>query len=198
LTKEFLDKNAISNASNVIDWLAEHGGFCDCEILINVDQLFEYLTPTQKPLFKSESKGKKLDSLKTECGFRFSKVPSPWILTEVVTIESKAYSFQIGKSNNCVVGLIKSVPTHQLTNDEYWTKRWINETELNYNLEHLSAERLKIKDYLAILVKAKNWTPVRIWCIKNEVDGWYLKMATALSRYKGDIKELEKLLSSIS
>lgn len=42
ITTEFLKKNKISNVENVIIWLAEHGGYCDCEILANVEEKFEH------------------------------------------------------------------------------------------------------------------------------------------------------------
>jgi F0F1-type ATP synthase delta subunit len=41
LTTEFLEKNKISNVENVLNWLAENGGYCDCEILANVEEKFE-------------------------------------------------------------------------------------------------------------------------------------------------------------
>lgn len=41
LTAEFLEKNKISNIENVLNWLADNGGHCDCEILANVEEKFE-------------------------------------------------------------------------------------------------------------------------------------------------------------
>ncbi|MBL3550186.1 MULTISPECIES: DUF2695 domain-containing protein [Chryseobacterium] len=41
LTVEFLKKNKIGNIENVLSWLADHGGYCDCEILANVEEKFE-------------------------------------------------------------------------------------------------------------------------------------------------------------
>lgn len=41
LTTGFLEKNTIINVENVLSWLAENGGYCDCEILANVEQKFE-------------------------------------------------------------------------------------------------------------------------------------------------------------
>ena len=39
LTTEFLNKNNIISEP-VLTWLAEHGGYCDCEILANVEEKF--------------------------------------------------------------------------------------------------------------------------------------------------------------
>ncbi|MBD3903520.1 DUF2695 domain-containing protein [Chryseobacterium sp. Ch-15] len=41
LTKQFLETNQIQNIEEVENWLKENGGFCDCEVLYNVEELFE-------------------------------------------------------------------------------------------------------------------------------------------------------------
>jgi hypothetical protein len=41
LTKTFLLQSNIQNVDEVLEWLADHGGYCDCEILANVEEQFE-------------------------------------------------------------------------------------------------------------------------------------------------------------
>lgn len=41
LTAAFLTNNKIKNIETTLDWLAENGGYCDCEILANVEEKFE-------------------------------------------------------------------------------------------------------------------------------------------------------------
>lgn len=41
LTKQFLKTNQIQNEDEVVNWLKKNGGFCDCEVLYNVEELFE-------------------------------------------------------------------------------------------------------------------------------------------------------------
>src|SRR5688572_13549233 len=41
LTKAFLNQADVQNADEILTWLAENGGYCDCEILANVEELFE-------------------------------------------------------------------------------------------------------------------------------------------------------------
>ncbi len=41
LTKTFLDNNKVGNNELVLIWLADNGGYCDCEILANVEEMFE-------------------------------------------------------------------------------------------------------------------------------------------------------------
>jgi hypothetical protein len=198
LTRTFLDKKGVSNTAQVIKWLTDNGGFCDCEILANVEDLFDYLNPpVVKPFKTNQIKKQKLKSLKTDFGFSIEKIPSPWTLTETFSGNDKNYNFQFGKTNSCVVNLASDFPITQLDNDKFWTDLWVKETELDYNLDDLTVERIEFGNYLAVLVKTKNWAPVKIWCIKKFTKEWFLKMTTELSRHKGDIKELEKLISNI-
>ena len=41
LTKLFLQQKGIDNYEDIFDWLSEYGGYCDCEILANVEGHFE-------------------------------------------------------------------------------------------------------------------------------------------------------------
>lgn len=41
LTKTFLSQYNIEKVPEVLEWLADHGGYCDCEILANVEEQFE-------------------------------------------------------------------------------------------------------------------------------------------------------------
>jgi hypothetical protein len=41
LTKEYLEKVGQKDIDTILNWLANNGGYCDCEILENVEELFE-------------------------------------------------------------------------------------------------------------------------------------------------------------
>lgn len=41
LTKQFLETSHVTNTEVVENWLKENGGFCDCEVLYNVEEKFE-------------------------------------------------------------------------------------------------------------------------------------------------------------
>jgi hypothetical protein len=198
ITETFLQKNGILNVIEVNEWLAKNGGYCDCEILANVEDLFDYLNPPKiNTVSKNEILKQKINSLQTDFGFCIERVPSPWNLIEMTTANSKEYIFQIGKNTNCTINLQNHFPSFQYNTDEQWKKLWINETELNHNLENLNIERLEIGNYAAIIAKTKDWAPIKIWLANNENPNWILKMNTEVRRYKGDIKELEKLLNNI-
>lgn len=40
-TLEFLTNNKVKNIPEVIQWLQKHGGYCDCEVLANVEDYFQ-------------------------------------------------------------------------------------------------------------------------------------------------------------
>lgn len=198
LTRTFLERKEISNVAHVLEWLTDNGGFCDCEVLANVEDLFNYLKqPVVKPVQMNQIKKQKLSSLYTDFGFIIEKIPSPWILTETISGNEKSHNFQFGKSNSCIVNLISEFPLTQMENDKFWTDIWVKETGLENKLEDLTVERIEFGNNLIVIVKTKNWTPVKIWCINKSSKEWFLKMNTALDRYTGDFKELEKLLINI-
>lgn len=41
LTEAFLLQSDIKKVGKVLGWLADHGGYCDCEILANVEEQLE-------------------------------------------------------------------------------------------------------------------------------------------------------------
>jgi len=196
IASKFFDKENIDKQV-LFSWLNEQGAAFDCEIL-NLEDLFQYLNPPiSKPVSKSQIKKQKLNNLKTDYGFCIDKVPSPWVLTETILSDNPVYTFQIGKGSDCIVSLETSFPTDQFNNDHYWLDLWINETELNYNLEGLIVERPELDNYSCVVVKSKNWIPVFYWFKSNLTDKWFLRMKTGSARHKGDFKEFIKLLNSI-
>ena len=40
LTRTFLTHKQLSNQDVILNWLADKGGYCDCEILANVEEQF--------------------------------------------------------------------------------------------------------------------------------------------------------------
>lgn len=41
LTTAFLQENKIENIEKIKNWLRENGGYCDCEVLNNVEEMFD-------------------------------------------------------------------------------------------------------------------------------------------------------------
>lgn len=40
-TYEFLEKNEFKNIEEIENWLKNNGGYCDCEVLYNVEEMFD-------------------------------------------------------------------------------------------------------------------------------------------------------------
>jgi len=118
--------------SVLVEWLKEQGGFCDCEILANVEEQFEYLTkPTRKIKHKLTQtvQRQKLDTLTNDCGFSIKKVPVPWILVEISQGDRTNYQFQIGKKSDFPVILESDFPVNKLSDDIFLHNYWIEKTE---------------------------------------------------------------------
>lgn len=43
LTEQILSNLDVKDVLSVLAWLEEQGGYCDCEVMMNVEQKFEYL-----------------------------------------------------------------------------------------------------------------------------------------------------------
>lgn len=41
MTTELLKEKGIENIDKVVEWLNDNGGYCDCEVLMNVEEKFE-------------------------------------------------------------------------------------------------------------------------------------------------------------
>jgi hypothetical protein len=41
ITLKFLNESDFDNVQEIVDWLEQNGGYCDCEILANVEEKFE-------------------------------------------------------------------------------------------------------------------------------------------------------------
>lgn len=186
------EENQQNLRNEIFSWFHETG-----EIKKVANNIEELNFPTSQSSQKIQVKKQKLKALKTDNGFCIDNIPSPWTLIETISNNKlPVYAFQIGKGTDCLISLETSFPTEQFNNDKYWLDLWINETELDKNLD-LTVERPELENYSCIVVKSKNWTPVFCWLKSNETDKWYLKMKTGLSRHKGDFKELIKLLNNI-
>lgn len=196
LANKYCDKENIDKSA-LFKWLNEQGAACDCEIL-NLEDAFGYMrSSVSKSIPNPQSKKQKLISLQTSNGFNLPVIPSPWILTETVLDDKSVYAFQIGKGTDCTVSLEGSFPLEQFENDQYWIDLWLNETELNCRSEDLIVERTELDNYFSLVVKSKNWIPVFYWFKSKGTDKWHLRMKTGISRQKGDVKEITKLLNCI-
>ena len=51
LAYNFLKEKGIENIDKVEEWLHNNGGYCDCEVLMNVEEKFEWMQTIRKEMF---------------------------------------------------------------------------------------------------------------------------------------------------
>ena len=186
------------NFSVLVEWFKEQGGFCDCEIIANVEEQFEYLT---KPTPKIQSKPtqtvqrQKLDTLTTDFGFSIKKVPAPWILIATSQGNSTTYQFQIGKKSDFPVMLESDFLIDKLSDDIFLYNYWIAKTELDSELE-FTIDRQNIQDFEIVQVRTKKWSPIFVFAYRQGMK-WCLVLRTETARVRNDMREMEKLLKEI-
>jgi len=201
-TTLFLTENKVSDPEKVVDWLTSNGGYCDCEVLYNVEEQFDYLENTsyEAPLKLNKleknilEKKKKIKEFPSEFDFPFSSAPAPWKLSQKEVQGKQEYLLQLGKGfNACIVMLRLDFPKEKLTEEGYFLSQWKTFTEIK-SPKGLEQEILEVEAYQYIVVKSKEYTPVIIFVLPKENKRGYLVVQTELSRYRNDLKEIERLL----
>ena len=201
-TTLFLTENKVLDPEKVITWLTSHGGYCDCEVLYNVEEQFDYLghTSNEAPLKLNKleknilEKKKKINALPSEYDFPFSTVPAPWKLSQKGAQGKQEYLLQLGKGfNACIVMLKLDFPKEKLSQEDYFLSQWKVFTGIK-SPKGLEQEILEVGAYRYIVVKSKEYTPVIVFVIPKEDKRGYLVVQTELSRYRNDLKEIERLL----
>ena len=196
--KKYCEKENL-NFDALSEWFKKHGGYCDCEIIANVEELFYYLEkpaiPKVQPKKVQTIQRQKLDTLTTDFGFSINKVPSPWVLIAITQGDAITYQFQIGKKTDFPITLERDFPLDKLSDNKFLQDYWMAETELEYDLE-FSIERERIQNLEMVWVKTKRWTPAFVFVYRQGMN-WCLLMRTEGARLRNDLKELERLLAEI-
>ena len=198
----FLTENKVSDIEKVITWLTSHGGYCDCEVLNNVEEQFDYLghTSNEAPVKLSKleenilEKKKKINELPSDFDFPFSSATAPWKLSQKETHGKPEYLLQLGKGFNACIAMLKlDFPKEKLSQEGYFLSQWKVFTGIK-TPKGLEQEILEAGAYQYMVVKSKEYTPVIIFVIPKEDKRGYLVVQTELSRYRNDLKEIERLL----
>ena len=199
LLEKYCKKKKLDFAT-LTEWFKKHGGFCDCEILGNVEEQFYYLEkptiPKIQPKKVQTVQRQKLDTLTTDFGFSIKKVPSPWILIATSQGDETTYQFQIGKKSNFPMILERDFPLDKLSDDKFLHDYWIAKVELDHDLEFF-IDRQNIRGFETVQIKTKNWVPCFIFAYQQGLQ-WCLVMPTESVRLRNDMKELERLLTEIT
>jgi hypothetical protein len=190
LTSDFLSKLGIK-LEEYVDFLIDHGGGCDCEVLMNVEEAFRHEEFQENYIPEKPPKREKVNSLEYE-SLKISEVPSPWKLFKI----GEHFEFQFGKNQDIKVELLRDFSYKNWKDESYWQKQWELKTELKVKDE---SEVIydELGDLEMVTFKTKGWIPVLTWIRSRERSSWGLVFRTELSRLRGDMNELKNLLRKI-
>lgn len=200
LTQRFLYDHNLEK-ERILTWLAENGGYCDCEVLANLSDLNDSLqAPPAVPIVKSQSKrDRDPRSLQSITGWNLSHLPSPWRVANLY-VPTEPVRLQLGKKGYFSIQIIEApLPVGDKASDEYWIGLWYARTDLPHRGSvQVNGEVLELPDSLkSVLVRAANWTPVYCWIFPSS-ESWYLEVRSESNRYTGDLQQISSLISHLA
>jgi hypothetical protein len=185
------------DVQRVLAWLAEQGGFCDCEVLNNLANLADSLTDQPPPLPKPKRQiAPRL--LANPPAWNLRELPKPWRIANPHAPD-EPLQLQMGKKGGCTLTIVESaLPPGDPKTDEYWAQLWYARTELpERGPSRVTREPLKLPRHLrSTLVESANWTPVFCWIVPNE-ETWYVEFRTESNRQQGDLVQIAKLITHL-
>ena len=195
MTKSFLRSRKIDE-EKAIPWLEERGGYCDCEVLANLEDLAESLKDRpQRNEVRPKKKIGEPRGLKLVAGFDLSSLPKPWHITNLFNHE-EPIEIQLGKKTVCSITIVdEPLPEGDRTSEEYWVNMWCLRTDLPQKeaMNTLFNSIVVPTGFGSICVSTKGWIPVLCWIFQQDSNS-YIEVTTELSRKKGDLSEVEKLI----
>lgn len=182
----------------VLDWLAEQGGYCDCEVLANVSGVAQSLR--HKPVRRnSKPKAKRrARSLDLFPELDLTHLPSPWRVANLYEA-SEPVRLQLGKKAGCSLTVIDSALSMRgQGSDEYWVALWRQRTDLRDDATARITRNACGHDVMRdeVIVEVPSWLPVYGWFVPN-VGSWHFELRTDSNRLRGDLPQVKQLLQGI-
>lgn len=199
-------------SENALKWLKNNGGYCDCEVLANIQYIADSLnndSETSTPFLenlKKELKEKKkpnIQSLNKDFSTSFGltiKVQKPWKIKEYTEEENSLFKFSFGKGDDFEIILFENDVSAKLNDEEYWINQYEELSEMDNDEDFSIAQILtevNAKNYNYLEVKQEPWTLVYIWLISVDYP-FYLRIKTNIQRRVNDVKEVQKLFNSFN
>ncbi len=190
-TRIFL-KNQFIDFDKCIDFFVKHGAYCDCEVLMNIEELFPVSDNNETVVVQKAKEKIRLNKL-IWSDFEIENVPKPWKLFRC----DDKYKFQFGKKNEINVLLIESLNDIKWEDENFWKEQWEEITELNLK-SGFEVIYDKFNKFDLVTLKSKSWIPVLTWIKPIENKNWGLLFKTESMRFQGDMNELKNLLKNIN
>ena len=198
LTDVFLHTEALDR-DRVLTWLAGHGGYCDCEVLCNLDDFAESFRERPSPPSPKPKAERAARDLTTLAGWDVTALPAPWRIANLYSAD-EPLTIQMGKKGGCTITTVDSpLPPGNQMADDYWAGLWYARTELPKRFPiAVTRAALTVPDYLqATLVQTPSWIPVFCWIAPVDCK-WYLEVRTELNRQQGDLPQIAKLVTQLA
>lgn len=193
LMVEKLDKD------RALSWLAEHGGFCDCEVLSNLEDLAESFHKRPLPPKPKQKIQRNPRNLISASGWNFDGLPKPWRIANLYEPDD-SLRLELGKKGGCSITVVESpLPPGNQELDEYWSELWYARTELPRKAPvQVSRNAIDLPDHLqSTLVQTPSWIPVYCW-VSSTDQAWHLEIRTELNRQNGDLPQIATLLTKLA
>lgn len=200
LTRGFLASEELPEEP-VVAWLGDHGGFCDCEVLANVEDVLELVSP-QAPRARPVSGTKSPRTarpLATSSGWNVARLPSPWRVANLYA-SNEPLCLEIGKKGGCQVRVYdEPFPAGVIERESDWIRLWLTRADLpekgQFQIRH---DALGLPSgWTATLVHTPSWIPVYGW-IRPADGASFFELQTELNRVAGDLPQVAMLLKHLA
>jgi hypothetical protein len=197
LTNTFLRGQGLDEGS-VLPWLADHGGYCDCEVLSNCYDFAESFRAQTMPPIPRPRKKRSPRDLTSATVWDLTRLPRPWRIANLFASD-EPLRIQMGKKAGCTITVLESaMPPGDQTSDDYWSQLWYERTELPERSPiHVVHTAIDLPGHLrSTLVQTPRWTSVYCWIVPV-ANTWFLEVRTESNRLQGDLQQISKLVTQL-
>ena len=182
----------------ILSWLADHGGYCDCEVLANLTDLDDSLqAPPPVPRIVTRQKPNRAPrNLDTITGWNLANLPAPWRVANPYA-PNEPVRLELGKKGGCTITIVESaIFADGEVSEEFWSDLWYARTELpSRGAIQVTHGALALPEgFESTLVRTPSWIPVYCWVVLT-AGSWHLEIRTELNRCARDLPQIASLIS---
>lgn len=194
----------------ILLWLRNNGGGCDCEIILNVTNEYEfilkdYLNKSLAPNSREKTKKSSVKitlPLDSAYGLKLETFPQTWKLYKSFDSGSniEILTFCLGKKglkSECIVSYVEKDWFLDFEDQESVNNLWQAVSGLTGGVVQIDFKTIDVDQHQfnAIALSNKNWLPVYIWIYDPKALHWYFLVKTNSSRRHSDWESVMSLFS---